>query len=118
VSNVGADPAKWRRIVNWGVIALGLVTVAWGIVMVANPQPVCRGVVMQPGDVCHYASPTDERTEHTQTYEQRVDAARQSSPIMIGTGVVVTAFGALVHWQFARNDARRTQRGGEASAGE
>lgn len=101
------NPATWRKIVNWVVIGLGLATVVWGLAMVINPQPVCRGVVMQPGDTCYYASPTDERTEKVQTYEERVAAARQSSPILIGTGVVVTAFGALVHWQFARNDARR-----------
>lgn len=75
----------------WAHVALAVVGVAvvvWALWTGLNPSIDCRGVPMSPGDVCHNAEGTK-----VQTYEDRLDALQHSTPVMVGTGVVVAAFG-------------------------
>ncbi len=51
---------------------------------------------MGPGDVCSYSSYTDVETTRTQTYEERVAAARQSAPVVVVLGLAVAGFGVHV----------------------
>lgn len=51
---------------------------------------------MEPGDTCHYASPSDARTERVQTYEERVATVRANAPVVIVLGMVTTIFGAVL----------------------
>jgi len=86
----------------WAHVALAVVGVAvvvWALLTWFNPTIECRGVRMAPGDVCHNAEGTK-----VQTYDDRLDALRLSTPVMVGTGVVVAGFGAAL----AVADWRRT----------
>lgn len=51
---------------------------------------------MGPGDVCSYSSYTDVETTRTQTYEERVAAARQSAPVVVVLGLAAAGFGVAV----------------------
>lgn len=86
----------------WAHVALAVVGVAvvvWALLTWFNPTIECRGVRMGPGDVCHNAEGTK-----VQTYDDRLDALRLSTPVMVGTGLVVAGFGAAL----AVADRRRT----------
>ncbi len=86
----------------WAHVALAVVGVAvvvWALLTWFNPTIECRGVRMGPGDVCHNAE-----GPKVQTYDVRLDALRLSTPVMVGTGVVVAGFGAAL----AVADRRRT----------
>ena len=78
---------------------VGVAVVVWALLTWFNPTIECRGVRMGPGDVCHNAEGTK-----VQTYDDRLDALRLSTPVMVGTGVVVAGFGAAL----AVADRRRT----------
>ena len=96
----GADTAVKRRL--WPhlvLVAVGLAGLVWALWLSASPVIVCRDVEMRPGDVCHNAEGTK-----VQTYDDRLDALRLSTPVMVGTGVVVAGFGAAL----AVADRRRT----------
>ena len=86
----------------WAHVALAVVGVAvvvWALLTWFNPTIECRGVRMGPGAGCHNAEGTK-----VQTYDDRLDALRLSTPVMVGTGVVVAGFGAAL----AVADRRRT----------
>ena len=86
----------------WAHVALAVVGVAvvvWALLTWFNPTIECRGVRMGPGDVCHNAEGTK-----VQTYDDRLDALRLSTPVMVGTGVGVAGCGAAL----AVADRRRT----------
>ena len=86
----------------WAHVALAVVGVAvvvWALLTWFNPTIECRGVRMGPGDGCHNAEGTK-----VQTYDDRLDALRLPTPVMVGTGVVVAGFGAAL----AVADRRRT----------
>ncbi len=75
----------------WAHLALAIVGVAvvvWALVTWFNPIIDCRGVPMSPGDVCHNAEGTK-----VQTYDDRLEALQHSTPVMVGTGAVIAAFG-------------------------
>ncbi|MDO5735207.1 MAG: hypothetical protein Q4P15_01885 [Propionibacteriaceae bacterium] len=82
-----------RRLVLWGFVVAALALVAWGVSTWVSPSTQCRGVQMTPGDVCTYSSTTDVGTTRTQTYEERVAAARQSAPVVIVLGLAAAGFG-------------------------
>lgn len=75
----------------WAHIALAVVGVAvvvWALATGLSPRIECRGVPMAPGDVCHNAEGTK-----VQTYDERLEALQHSTPVMVGTGLVIAAFG-------------------------
>lgn len=90
-----------RRI--WAHVALALVGVAvviWAVATGLNPRIDCRGVPMAPGDICHNAEGTK-----VQTYDERLAALRHSTPVMVGTGAVIAAFGGGLAWAERRRMA-------------
>ena len=89
----GRFTAVTRRLVLWGFVVAALALVAWGVSTWVSPSTQCRGVQMTQGDVCSYSSTTDVATTRTQTYEERVAAARQSAPVVIVLGLAAAGFG-------------------------
>lgn len=85
-----------RRVGLWAFVVAGLALAAWGLATVLDPSATCRGEQMHPGDTCGYYSRSDINTEHTQTYEQRIEAARQQGPTVIVVGLLAAAFGVFV----------------------
>lgn len=85
-----------KRIGTWGLAALGVVLVVWGVVSYFSPAASCRGVAMQPGDVCTHHNVREMNTERVHTYEQRIEAARQGAPTIIVVGALTTGFGVWV----------------------
>lgn len=88
------------------VVLAGLALAGWAIPMFAASSASCRGVEMGPGDTCHYASPSDARTERVQTYEERVATVRANAPVVLGLGVLTAGFGGVLFVQERRNQAR------------
>ena len=79
-----------RRLVgHLVVVVIGLAVAVWAVANLLTPSIACRGVPMGPGDVCANAEGTK-----IQTYEDRLEALRFSTPVMVGAGVLVAAFGA------------------------
>ncbi|MEO7587604.1 MAG: hypothetical protein ABIS84_06205 [Arachnia sp.] len=85
-----------RRVALWAFVMAALALTVWGIATWVSPSTQCRGQEMGPGDVCTYSSYTDVETTRTQTYEQRVAAARQSAPVVVVLGLAATGFGVAV----------------------
>lgn len=79
--------------------AAGLAAVLWAVWWSANPEILCREVVMRPGEVCANAQGTK-----TQTYEERYAAAQGARPIVGVVGVLVIGF-AVVLYRTAGRDA-------------
>lgn len=73
-----------------------LALTCWGMVQYLHPTTQCRGVAMGPGDVCYQSTYTEERSDVTQTYEQRVAIVRQQTPFVVGVGAVATVFGVVL----------------------
>lgn len=71
------------------LVVVGLGAVVWVLTFGAHPTITCRDVVMAPGDVCSNAQGTQ-----VQTYQQRLDAARDARPVIAGAGLAVAGFGA------------------------
>ena len=57
---------------------------------------------MHPGDTCHKATYTATHPDTVQTYEQRRRSIAQSRPTVIGLGIALTVFGAVMTWQTVR----------------
>ena len=85
-----------RRLISWAFVVASLALTVWGVVSFVAPTATCRGVEMHAGDVCSYSSYTQEETEFTQTYEQRINASRRGAPIGIVVGLAAAAFGVVV----------------------
>lgn len=85
-----------KRLGLWAFVVAGLALVAWGVITVVSPSASCRGVEMQPGDTCSYYARDDIDTERLQTYEQRIEAAREQGPTVIVVGALAAAFGVFV----------------------
>lgn len=98
----------WRRAAHALLALAGLVAVVWGAIALAHPSITCRGVQMHPGDVCETSSFSQLGSGKVQTYEQRVSNARLSQPFVIGTGVLVAAFGATLLVQDIRRGRQTT----------
>lgn len=85
-----------KRIALWAFVVAGLALTVWGIFSYLYPNVECRGETMAPGDMCHYSSRDMVGTDLVQTYDDRIDGAREQTPFVIGLGVIVTGFGAVV----------------------
>lgn len=83
---------RTRRVLHALVAAIGVALVVGGAVALAHPRVTCRSEVMAPGDVCHHLSMSGEQ-DRTQSYEERLRAARTSQPVVIGLGAAVAVFG-------------------------
>ena len=94
-----------RRLALWAFVVAALALAVWGVATWVSPSTQCRGTEMGPGDVCSYSSYTDTGTTRTQTYEERVAAARQSAPVVVGLGLVAAGFGT----HLARQAGRRAE---------
>ncbi|HNV10037.1 MAG TPA: hypothetical protein PKN27_01710 [Propionibacteriaceae bacterium] len=92
-----------RRLAHAALALAGIGLLVWGLVF--NPRIACRGVQMYPGDVCTKNTFSQLNSDQVQTYEQRLHAAQQSQPVLIGLGLVVAAFGIVL----LVLDVRRTQ---------
>ncbi len=79
------------RIAHAAVIVVGLLVLAYPFTLGANPSLTCRGVPLQPGDVCVKADGSG-----VQTYEVRANAVRNARPVMVGVGVLVAGFGVVL----------------------
>lgn len=77
-----------RLLGHLAVAVIGLAVALWAIANLLNPSITCRGVPMAPGDTCSNAAGTK-----MQTYEDRLEALEFSTPVMVGAGVLVAAFG-------------------------
>lgn len=85
-----------KRIGLWAFVVAGLALAVWGVVTWVAPSAVCRGVDMQPGDVCSYSSYTETGTDRVQSYEERIAAARSAAPIVVVLGLAAAGFGTYV----------------------
>ncbi|MEL4504199.1 hypothetical protein AAEX63_03810 [Luteococcus sp. H138] len=92
----------WRRWAHLALALAGLAVVVYGLVSVANPSITCRGVQMQPGDVCHKNDFSRLGTQQVQTYEERLHSARISQPVVVATGAAVALFGLALYRREAR----------------
>lgn len=89
----------------------GLAITVWAMVSWIWPSVDCRGVEMQPGDVCSYSSRTEVDTERTQSYEERVATARQQAPVGAVVGLGMAGFGL-----YLIRDGKRVTAGTEGKA--
>ncbi|AQP49865.1 hypothetical protein [Tessaracoccus flavescens] len=85
-----------KRIGLWGFIVAGLAIAVWGTLSWASPSTSCRGVEMNPGDVCEYSSLTNVHGGKVQRYEDRIDIAREQAPFAVAAGVGLMAFGLVI----------------------
>lgn len=92
----GRFAAVTRRFALWAFVVAALALAAWGVTTWVSPSTQCRGTEMGPGDVCTYSSYTDVETTRTQTYEERMAAARQSAPVVVVLGLAAAGFGVYV----------------------
>lgn len=95
-------PRLWRHLV---LVVVGLGAVVWVLTLGAQPTITCRDVVMAPGDVCANAQGT-----RVQTYQERLDAARDARPVIGGAGLALAGFGAhlcVAELRRAGSSARR-----------
>lgn len=77
------------RIAHTVVVVLGLLIMVYPLTVGAAAEVTCRGAVMRPGEACTKADGSQQ-----QTYEQRAAARTGARPVIIGLGLLVTAFGA------------------------
>jgi hypothetical protein len=76
------------RIAHALVVLVGLLILAYPLTFGAASETTCRGVVMRPGQSCAKSDGSG-----VQTYEQRTADRRHATPVIIGVGALVTAFG-------------------------
>lgn len=98
------NPAA-RRAANLFLVLLGLALLVFGVASALHPSIDCRGVPMHPGDVCRKNDYTHLGSDKVQSYEQRLHAARLSTPVIAACGLGTIAFGAVL----LRQDARRRE---------
>lgn len=75
------------RLAHALLIVVGLVIFCYPLTVGATPSISCRGTAMGPGDTCSKA-----QDGAVQTYEQRRRTADQAKPVLLGVGLLVTAF--------------------------
>lgn len=83
-----------RRLAHAFLALAGVALVVWAFLF--TPTVTCRGVVMGPGDVCAKNTFSELNSSAVQSYEQRLQAAQQSQPVLVGLGVVVALFGSAL----------------------
>jgi hypothetical protein len=91
------------RLAHVALILVGLLIFLYPLTVGASPSISCRGVVMHPGDTCSKAQDAG-----VQTYEQRLRTANQAKPVVLGVGLLVTAFGS---WLLVADLRRRSSPG-------
>lgn len=95
VPSTGATRTAVRRsavLAHLLVVLVGLAVLAYPFTIGATPDVSCRGTVMRPGDTCAKAG----NAAAPQTYEQRAADARNARPVIVGGGLLVTAFGLVL----------------------
>jgi hypothetical protein len=80
-----------RTVANLGLVVVGLLIMAYPLTVGASAPLSCRGVIMQPGDVCPKADGSA-----VQTYEQRAQARRTAAPVVLVIGLLVAGFGGTL----------------------
>jgi hypothetical protein len=80
-----------RRLAHLLLAVAGLLVAIFPFTVGADPGPTCRGVEMQPGQTCAKADGSAQ-----QSYEQRRSAARSATPVIVGVGLLVAAFGTAL----------------------
>lgn len=94
------------RVAHAVVILVGLVILAYPVTIGAASEVTCRGVVMQPGGSCAKSDGSG-----VQTYEQRTADRRHAVPVIVGVGLLVTAFGVVLLGTEVRRSRRRPSPG-------
>ncbi|HYP46770.1 MAG TPA: hypothetical protein VEQ66_16410 [Propionibacteriaceae bacterium] len=79
------------RLAHAVLICVGLAILLYPLTVGANPTISCRGVRLQPGQSCAKAD-----SSAAQTYEQRRRTAVAARPVIIGVGLLVAVFGAVL----------------------
>ncbi len=82
---------RWTWLAHALVVLVGLLVLAYPFTLGASPDVTCRGVTMQPGDLCAKAGDLG-----TQSYEQRARDLRNARPIIAVGGLLVAGFGAVL----------------------
>jgi hypothetical protein len=90
-------PGRLRFAAQLGVVLAGLLIVAYPYTVGASPGLMCRDQVLRPGQSCPKADGSA-----SQSYESRVAAADAAKPVVIGLGLLVTAFGGYLLWSGSR----------------
>lgn len=80
-----------RRLAHLLLAVAGLLIAIYPFTFGADPTPSCRGVALHPGETCTKADGSAE-----QSYEQRQEAARNATPVIIGVGLLVAVFGVAL----------------------
>ncbi len=84
-------PGLRRTVANLVLVVVGLVIMAYPLTLGAAAPISCRGVLMQPGDVCPKADGSA-----VQSYEQRAQARRNAVPVILAVGLLVAGFGGAL----------------------
>ncbi|MBA3529107.1 MAG: hypothetical protein H0T91_07355 [Propionibacteriaceae bacterium] len=79
------------QVAHLAVIVVGVLTFLYPLTIGATPNLTCRGVRMQPGDRCAKAD-----NSGVQTYEQRAATADSAKPVIVGVGLLIAGFGAVL----------------------
>ena len=91
-----------RRVAHLVLAIAGLLVALYPFTLGADPTVTCRGVELRPGDSCAKADGSA-----AQSYEARVAAARNATPVIVGVGVLVAVFGAGLLIADVRRDRER-----------
>lgn len=91
-----------RRLAHLLLAITGLLVALYPVTLGARPSVTCRGVEMRPGDSCAKADGSA-----TQSYQDRADAARDATPVIVGVGLLVAAFGTGLLVADVRRDRSR-----------
>jgi hypothetical protein len=80
-----------RTVANLVLVVVGFLIMAYPLTVGASAPISCRGVIMQPGDVCPKADGSA-----VQSYEQRAQARRTAVPVVLVIGLLVAGFGGTL----------------------
>lgn len=83
--------ATRRRLAHLLLALVGVLIVLYPFTLGAHPTPTCRGVQLQPGQTCDKADGSAK-----QTYEERLAAAQNAIPVIVGVGLLVAGFGTAL----------------------
>jgi hypothetical protein len=97
-----------RRLAHLLLAIAGLLVAIYPFTLGASAPVTCRGVELHPGEACAKADGSA-----TQSYEARAAAARSATPVIVGVGLLVAAFGTGLFVA----DVRRGRDGRTVSAG-
>lgn len=98
---------RGARLAHLLLVLAGLVMLVYPFTWGSSTALSCRGVPMGPGSVCQKADGSAG-----QSYEARLATRRAARPVVVGVGVLVTAFGSGL----LLGDVRRRRGAGPGSA--